>query len=156
MEQLPRLIHQEAAAGSPAQERSYGMSDACPYGFGKTVALDYEIALSKVLDLLRARGFSVLSQVDMREALRPDSGGGLGRYMIITACSPALARRAFSADSNIGLLFPCNVVVYEEDEGGSTVMAMDPAYLMDLLRVPETIEVAIAIREEFEALIEMI
>jgi uncharacterized protein (DUF302 family) len=75
--------------------------------------------------------------------------------MIVGACPPDFARRAFSADSNIGLLLPCNVIVYEEEGGQSTVMAMDPAYLMDLVRVPEAIEVAIEIREELEALVEM-
>jgi uncharacterized protein (DUF302 family) len=75
--------------------------------------------------------------------------------MIIGACPPAFTRRAFNADSNIGLLLPCNVVVYEEEGGRSTVMAMDPAYLMDMVRVPEAIEVAIEIKEEFEALVEM-
>jgi len=131
------------------------MQNACPYGFGKTVELDYERALDKLLGLFRARGFSILFQVDMQEALRQDTGAGFRRYMIIGACPPAFARRAFNADSNIGLLLPCNVVVYEEEGGRSTVMAMDPAYLMDMVRVPEAIEVAIEIKEEFEALVEM-
>lgn len=130
------------------------MQSACPYGFGKTVELDYESALSKVIALFHARGFSVLFQVDMREALRQEAGADFRRYMIIGACPPALARRAFGADRNIGLLLPCNVVVYEEEGGRSTVMAMDPAYLMDMVRVPEAIEVAIEIREELEAIVD--
>ena len=130
------------------------MQNACPYGFGKTVALDYARALDKLLGLFQERGFSILFQVDMQEALREETGAGFRRYMIIGACPPAFARRAFNADCNIGLLLPCNVVVYEEEGGRSTVMAMDPAYLMDMVRVPEAIEVAIEIREEFEALIE--
>jgi uncharacterized protein (DUF302 family) len=131
------------------------MQNACPYGFGKTVELDYVRALDKLLGLFRARGFSILFQVDMQETLRKDTGAGFRRYMIIGACPPAFARRAFNADSNIGLLLPCNVVVYEEEGGRSTVMAMDPAYLMDRVRVPEAIEVAIEIKEEFEALVDM-
>lgn len=131
------------------------MQNACPYGFGKTVALDYERALDKLLGLFRTRGFNILFKVDMQEALRPDIDAGFRRYMIIGACPQVLARRAFNADRNIGLLLPFNVVVYEEEGGRSTVMAMDPAYLMDLVRVPEAIEVAIEIKEEFESLVEM-
>ncbi|HEY7746281.1 MAG TPA: DUF302 domain-containing protein [Desulfuromonadales bacterium] len=131
------------------------MQNACSYGFGKTIALDYERALDKLLELFRARGFNILFQLDMREALRQDAGSAFRRYMIIGACPPALARRAFNADRNVGLLLPFNVAVYEEEGGRSTVMAMDPAYLMDLVRAPEAIEVAIEIREEFEAIVEM-
>jgi uncharacterized protein (DUF302 family) len=130
------------------------MQKACSYGFGKTVELDYERALDKLLGLFRVRDFKILFQVDMQQALRPDSGAGFRRYMIIGACPQALARRAFNADSNIGLLLPCNVVVYEEDGGRSRVMVMDPAYVMDLVRAPEAIEVAIELKEELEALIE--
>lgn len=131
------------------------MQQVCSYGFGKTVELDYESALTKVIGLFHARGFSVLFKIDMRETLRQEAGTDFRRYMIIGACPPAFARRAFSADSNIGLLLPCNVIVYEEEGGWSTVMAMDPAYLMDMVRVPEAIEVAIEIKEELEALVEM-
>jgi hypothetical protein len=82
------------------------MQNSCSYGFGKTVELDYERALDKLLGLFRARDFHILFQVDMQEALRQESGAGFRRYMIIGACPQALARRAFNADSNIGLLLP--------------------------------------------------
>lgn len=130
------------------------MQNVCSYGFGKTVELDYEHALDKLFGLFRARDFKILFQVDMQQALRQDSGAGFRRYMIIGACPKALARRAFKADSNIGLLLPCNVVVYEEEGGRSKVMVMDPAYVMDLVRAPEAIEVAIELKEELEALVE--
>lgn len=132
------------------------MQNACSYGFGKTVELDYERALDKLLGLFRARNFNILFQVDMQQALRQDSGSEFRRYMIIGACPQALARRAFNADSNIGLLLPCKVVVYEEEGGRSRIMAMDPAYVMDLVRAPEAIEAAIEIKEELEALVEML
>jgi len=128
----------------------------CPYGFGKTVDLGFENALDKLVELFRQRGFGVLFQVDMQDHLRQKAGIDFRRYAIIGACHPGLASRAFCADINIGLLLPCNVIVYEDGEGRSTVMAMDPAYLMDFLRVPEAIEVAIAVKEELEALIETV
>lgn len=131
------------------------MQDACPYGFGKTVELDFESALAKLNELFRARGFSILFQVDMQETFRQQAGVDFRRYMIIGACNSRLASRAFDADANIGLLLPCNVIVYEEERGRSTVVAMDPAYLMDLVRVPEAIEVAIEVKEELESLVEL-
>jgi uncharacterized protein (DUF302 family) len=144
-----------AAAESHPSGRFRGMQNACSYGFGKMVELDYERALDKLLGLLRARDFNILFQVDMQEALRQETGTGFRRYMIIGACPQTLARRAFNADSNIGLLLPCNVVVYEEEGDRSRVMAMDPAHVMDLVRAPEVIEAAIEIKEELEALVEM-
>jgi uncharacterized protein (DUF302 family) len=132
------------------------MQNGCSYGFGKTVELDYGRALDRLLGLFRERDFNILFQVDMQQALRQDSGSEFRRYMIIGACPQALARRAFNADSNIGLLLPCNVVVYEEEGGRSRVVAMDPAYVMDLVRAPKAIEAAIELKEELEALIEML
>jgi uncharacterized protein (DUF302 family) len=130
------------------------MQQACPYGFGKTVELDYESALAKVIGLFREQGFGILFQVDMRETLRQEAGVDFRRYMILGVSHFRLASRAFGADTNIGLLLPCNVVVYEEAGGRSTVMATDPAHLMDLVRAPEAIEVAIEIKAELEALVE--
>jgi len=130
------------------------MQMPCPYGFGKTVNLGFENALARLVELFRQRGFGVLFQVDMQEHLRLKAGIDFRRYMIVGACHPGLASRAFGADLNIGLLLPCNVVVYEEGDESSTVMAMDPAYLMDLLRVPEAVEVAIEVKDELESLIE--
>jgi len=131
------------------------MQKSCPYGFGKTVALDYEQALEKLVGLFRERGFNILFQIDMQQTLKQQAGIDFRRYMIVGACHSGLAARAFGADVNIGLLLPCNVIVYEEDGGQSRVMAMDPAYLMDLVRVPAAIEVAIEVKEELEALVEL-
>jgi len=128
----------------------------CPYGFGKTLNLGFEDALARLVELFRQRGFGILFQVDMQGHLQQKVGLDFRRYEIVGACHPDLASRAFCADLNIGLLLPCSVIVYEEEGGQSTVMAMDPAYLMDFLRVPEAIEVAMAVKEELEALIEMI
>jgi len=132
------------------------MQNGCSYGFGKSIELNYERALEKLLNLFRTRNFDILFQVDMQQALWQGEGAGFRRYMIVGACPSALALRAFNADRNIGLLLPCQVVVYEEDGGRSRIMAMDPAYVMDLVRAPEAIEVAIEIKEELEALVEML
>ncbi len=129
------------------------MEYPCRYGIGKKVALDFNQTVSKVVAMLEAKGFRIQFRVDMQEFLSREACVDARPYVILGACKPELARRAFAADPNIGLLLPCRVVVYEE-EGGSRVMAMDPAWLMDLVRAPEVVEVAIAVKEEVEDLVE--
>lgn len=132
------------------------MEHPCRYGIGKTVALDFSRAVAMVVTMLEAKGFQILFRVDMQEFLRSEAGADPRPYVILGACKPELAQRAFSADRNVGLLLPCKVVIYEEGEGRSRVMAMDPAWLMDLVRAPEVIEVAIAVKEEVEDLVEQL
>ena len=69
-----------------------------------------------------------------------------GRYVILGACNPQFAKDLFNADVNIGLLIPCNIVVYERPEGGCKVMVKDPARIMDLIDSPYTIQTAIEIK----------
>ena len=100
-----------------------------PYGFGVKVALPYEAAVQRTTELLKEEGFGILTRIDVQQTLREKLGVGFRRYVILGACNPPLAHRAFQAELNIGLLLPCNVAVYE-DEGGSAVTFMDPAAAM--------------------------
>ena len=96
-----------------------------PYGFGVTVALPYEAALQRTTELLKEEGFGILSRIDVQQTLKEKLGVEFRRYVILGACNPPLAHRALQTELNIGLLLPCNVVVYEEQEG-SVVAFMDP------------------------------
>jgi len=97
-----------------------------PYGFGVKVALPYEAAVQRTTELLKEEGFGVLTRIDVQQTLKEKLGVDFRRYVILGACNPPLAHRAFQAELNIGLLLPCNVAVYE-DEGGSVVTFVDPA-----------------------------
>jgi uncharacterized protein (DUF302 family) len=100
-----------------------------PYGFGVKVTLPYEQAVQRTTELLKEEGFGVLTRIDVQQTLKEKLGAEFRRYVILGACNPPLAHRAFQVELNIGLLLPCNVAVYE-DEGGSVVAFMDPAAAM--------------------------
>lgn len=98
------------------------------YGLRVTVPLSYEEAIDRVSAALKAEGFGVLTTIDVRETLREKIGREFRRYTILGACNPVLADRALAAELEVGLLLPCNVIVYEDGEkgDGSVVAALAP------------------------------
>jgi len=108
------------------------MSSQSPFGFSVDVAMSYEEANARVRDQLKAEGFGVLTEIDVRATLREKLDVDFPRYAILGACNPTLAHRALQADPAVGLLLPCNVVVAERAEGGSRVSFMDPVAILDL------------------------
>jgi uncharacterized protein (DUF302 family) len=101
-----------------------------PYGFKVTTRLSYDAAVERVTALLRDEGFGVLTRVDVRQTLKEKLGVDFRRYVILGACNPRLAHAAFQVEPDIGLLLPCNVVVYEV-EGGTVVGLVDPAAMVE-------------------------
>jgi uncharacterized protein (DUF302 family) len=96
------------------------------FGIRKKTGLTYDEALAKVPDLLKAEGFGILTQIDVRETLQQKIGVDFRRYKILGACNPLLAHRALTAVTEIGVMLPCNVIVYEGDDGKAVVTAVDP------------------------------
>jgi uncharacterized protein (DUF302 family) len=92
----------------------------------KTVNMAYDQALTAVTDALRGEGFGVLTEIDVKDTLKKKLGVDFRRYKILGACNPPLAHRALSTTLDIGVMLPCNVVVWEEDHGTATVVAIDP------------------------------
>jgi uncharacterized protein (DUF302 family) len=93
----------------------------------RTLDLPYERAVELTRKALAAEGFGVLSEIDVSATLKQKLGVDFRPYVILGACNPALAHRALSAERDIGVLLPCNVVVYAADEPGrSVVAAVDP------------------------------
>ena len=94
-------------------------------GMQRLVPLSYDAVLAKLPEALKAEGFGVLTQIDVRDTLREKLGIEFRRYKILGACNPALAHRALQTELAIGVMLPCNVIAYEE--GDSTmVVAVDP------------------------------
>ena len=100
------------------------------YGFSKTVDVPYEVAVEKTRAALQQEGFGVLCEIDIKEKLKEKLGVDFRNYVILGACNPPLAYKTLQQELGIGLLLPCNVVVYESDEGGKSVVAAIDAKTM--------------------------
>ena len=102
------------------------------YGISVETAKPYEEAVAGVKEALKAEGFGVLTEIDVRETMKQKLGVDFRHYDIIGACNPPLAHKALSADVDIGLLLPCNVVVYEGESGKCTIAAIDPDTMVSM------------------------
>ena len=103
------------------------------YGMRIRLALPYEDAIEKVTAALKTEGFGVLTQIDVKATLKQKLDVDFRRYIILGACNPSLAHRAFSTELEIGLLLPCDVVVYEDESGaGSIVSIIDPVMMLGI------------------------
>lgn len=96
------------------------------YGFGKSVPLAYEQAVERTRAALQQAGFGVLTEIDVRATLKKKLDVDFRQYVILGACNPPLAYQGFQAELDIGLLLPCNVIVYEEDASHTRVAMLDP------------------------------
>lgn len=106
-------------------------TDVIDYGMRARVALPYQQAVERVTAALKDEGFGVLTTIDVQATLKQKLDVDFRRYVILGACNPPLAHRALIAELEIGLLLPCNVIVYEDESGaGSIVSIIDPAVML--------------------------
>ena len=121
------------------------------YGIGTTVNLPYERAVARTRDELARQGFGVLTEIDVAATLKKKLDVTFRPYVILGACNPPLAHRALTAELDIGLLLPCNVVVYAADTPGkSVVAAMDPISALELTGNEQVRSVAQDVRTRLE------
>jgi uncharacterized protein (DUF302 family) len=120
------------------------------YGFSIQVKDKFDEAITRVTEALKTEGFGVLTEIDVQKALKEKISVDVRPYRILGACNPPLAHRALTADPDIGLLLPCNVVVREEEDGRVTVGFMDPVAVLKLTGNPQIAELAHEVRAKLE------
>ena len=122
-------------------------------GFQSTLNMPYETALEKIIEALKVEGFGILTNIDVRETMKKKLDVDFRKYSILGACNPPLAHRALTACPDVGLLLPCNVIVYEE--GGSTVVnIIDPMSMTNFIQDPSLDEVAEEARQKLKRVLE--
>ena len=113
------------------------------YRFTTTLTVQsFDKALAMVIDALKTEGFGVLSDIDVQSTMKEKLGVGMPPYRILGACNPPLAHQALQAESDIGLLLPCNVIVREEAPGRVVVGFLDPQTMVTLVGKPEVQPIA--------------
>lgn len=123
------------------------------YGFGTMVKLPYAQAVERTKAALKEQGFGVLCEIDVKQTMKEKRGIDFRPYVILGACNPPLAEKALTAELDLGLLLPCNVVVYATDDGGSVVEAMNTEPVLGLVGNPALAPIANEVKQRLEAVI---
>lgn len=127
------------------------VSQTTTYGISTTVNLPYDTAVERTREALAAEGFGVLTEIDVRATMKKKLDVDFRPYIILGACNPPLAYKALSAERDIGLLLPCNVIVYASDEPNqSVVAAMDPVEALSLAGNENIRPLALEVRQRLE------
>ena len=117
-------------------------AEATELGMKIQTSLSYDRAVARVRELLPEQGFGVMTEIDVQSTLKAKLDADFRRYVILGACNPKLARRALSTYLDIGLLLPCNVIVYENDDGTTTLNILEPIAVLGMSGRPELADIA--------------
>jgi uncharacterized protein (DUF302 family) len=156
----PGGARQAASFGPQTSEEAKSMNTqascngkpAFPYGYGRTLDVPFGEALERARAALASEGFGVLCEIDLKEKLRQKLGVDFRNYVILGACNPPLAYQILQRELNIGLLLPCNVVVYE-DSGRTVVAAIDAVRMISVVGNREIESMAGLVNEKLQRVI---
>jgi uncharacterized protein (DUF302 family) len=125
------------------------------YGIQKAVELSYQDTVNKVKDELKKEGFGVLAEIDMKKTFKEKLDKDMDNYIILEACNPAFAFEGIGEESELGLLLPCNVIVYEDNKE-TKITAIDPEKVLGMSENGRVAEIAQEIKSRLERVIESI
>ena len=123
------------------------------YGFTRALDVGFEQAVKQITEGLEKAGFGVLTTIDVKEKLRQKLGINFRKYLILGACNPASAHKAIEAEENIGLMLPCNVIVYEKGDH-VVVSAIKPTVAMQMIDNAELNRIAMDVERKMKQVIE--
>lgn len=124
------------------------------YHFSKTLDLSFDDAIDKVTEELKKDGFGVLTEIDVKSTLKKKLDVDFRKYKILGACNPPLAYQALQAESKIGTMLPCNVIIQETEDGKTEVSAVDPIASMQAIQNESLGEIANEVRVKLQKIIE--
>ena len=126
------------------------------YAFSTVLDTAYEDAVSRVTDALKEEGFGVLTEIDVKDTLKKKLDKEFRKYVILGACNPPYAYRSLKADLDVGLLLPCNVIVYETDAKKAYVAAINPVFALEIIQSQELQDLAAEVSEKLKRVIEKV
>ena len=130
------------------------MKNVKRYAFSTVLDTSYEDAISAVTDALREEGFGVLTEIDVKGTLKKKLDKEFRKYVILGACNPPYAYRSLEADLDVGLLLPCNVIVYETDDKKAYVAAINPISALEAIQSEELRSIAAEVSEKLKRVVE--
>ena len=129
------------------------MEEIKGYAFTAVLNTSYEDAISKVTDALKEEGFGVLTEIDVKATLKKKLGVDFRKYVILGACNPPYAYRTLQTNLDVGLLLPCNVIVYESDDKKAYVSALNPVSALGVIKSKELRKIAEEVSEKLERVV---
>jgi uncharacterized protein (DUF302 family) len=124
------------------------------YSFNKILDMSFDDAVNRVMDELKKEGFGVLTDIDVQMTLKKKLDVDFRKYRILGACNPAFAYKALQAESRIGTMLPCNVIVQETEQGKIEVSAIDPIASMQAIGNPKLKDIANQVQAKLKKVIE--
>ncbi len=124
------------------------------YYFGTKLSLPFDEAVARVTEELKKEGFGIMTEIDVKDALKKKLDVDFRRYRILGACNPAFAYKALQVEDKIGTMLPCNVIVQESSEGKVEVAAIDPIASMQAIENPSLRSIAERVRAKLKKVIE--
>ena len=132
------------------------MEEVMNFAFSTVLDTGYDDAVSRVTDALKEEGFGVLTEIDVKETFKKKLDKDFRKYVILGACNPPYAYRSLEADLDVGLLLPCNVIIYETDDNKAYVAAINPVSALEVIHNQKLKELAEEVSEKLKRVIEKV